>query len=112
MSNSLRHFSFYTADCKMTLRLAGYTYTIEHSVDFACAFCLRQLRACVRPFRMFPARFCKLDLDIRFVGDCPKDYDTSAMNRLCLHNYQQVEDAVIRGCLFALSVDYMCSIYS
>lgn len=110
MANNLRHFAWYRVNVEMTLHLAGYTLVKEHTVEFGCAFSLRWLRACIHPYRMFPKRFCSVKLDYEYVCDIATD-SPLLESRLILHNYQQIEDAIIRGCLYTLSVDLMSLYY-
>lgn len=109
---SYRHFSLYRVIIHMDYHLGPDQLDDNCSSEFACAFSLRQLRACVSVHRFFPRRFLTCSLDFELLGDCPDDYDTSAENKRCLHNYRQVEEMILRNCLFTLTVNFLSLYYN
>lgn len=99
-NKSLRHFERYTANITIHLKYCGSEIVYYTSTDFICAFCMRQLVACVRPFNNFPRKYCNIDIEFKY-DNRPLPPVLDSLN--VLHNYVAIEQQIMRAVLFVLS---------
>ena len=85
--------------CKVVYR---YDYTnrdLDFEFEFRAPFALRSLYACVRPHRWLPSKV-RFHLYVEF-EIIPDDE-----NYPILHNYEQIEQQIVRGITFYTSIYY------
>ena len=104
MSTSLhsRHFARFICRIKVVYTLGGLRKEFTCSTEFICAFCLRQLIACVRPFKYMPGKYCLVDLEFEYLEPSVDTHSLSlqAYKFYVCHNYESIVSRIVRTIMF------------